>query len=635
VFCSLVQEKGGFYAITNSSDWKEIYTDLKIPKITPAASHHVKQAYNKYLVCFEEYVMSFQQNKNQKESITKSPSKKSTKTSTSAKSPRSTDDAETGGRRLSRRRKVSESHSTIDDNDTPLPVKETKRSRKNKLASESKRDSDADEVSSTASSDKSSSKAATPSSVSKTKPELKQITRTRSNSGTQVVYKVGDKLRVKYGRDSFKLYNAKVVDVKTDPNNEVQYLVHYTGWNSRHDEWIKQWKISSLFHETSLAKTPVRRPKTPTPSDEKNNEADSNLSSTQEMPPSSSENIASTPISTHIEKKKVSSLAKAFQDESKKISEKRKRMRRRSTSSSTPPPTPSSVPPPLPPSTKRASSVEKFSPEESEAKASPKQDCGSGDEKIPEKTSPSTSGVPDGLFPASRRTSGRRSKSPAYLRDAALYGLTKRKRNNSAVSEAQSNADTDQALVDSEDLSSESSSKSSTSSNSDANRSSPLTVWTAAAAETEQNRKTENGKTTEKSKKTERKRTRRKSADKKLSQISEESGSSLSKRSAAYDIFDDEVPNIELERSSGDSGRKSKTSKKRKTSSDKQESVIRGTDGNKETHNTTSNPIKFSEKAVSPAASTDSPTDSPPTPTSSPEAGGDKNEQQSESNVSF
>ena len=595
--------------------------------MTPAASHHAKMAYSKYLLCFEEYVSSFQQNKH-RESITKSPSKKTTKIIPSAKSPRSVDDTETTGRRSSRRRKISESLSVAEDYDSSLSVKEPKRSRKSKLATETKRDSDADEVSSTASSEKSSSRSKAKVEASSPKPEarpeLKQIGRTRSNSGSaalrkHAVYKIGDKLRVKYGRDSFKLYTAKVVDLKTDANNEVQYYVHYTGWNSRHDEWIKQWKISGLFSETSFAKTPVRRPKTPTPSDDKNEEEDSNVSSTQETASTSAEtqsaSLPPTPTAPLIADEEALSLAKTFQDESKKISEKRRRIRRRSTSSSTPPP--------HPPSTKRASSVEKFLPGESEPKTPPKQD--SGDEKSSEKASPSTAGVPTGLFPAARRTSGRRSKSPAYLRESALYGLTKRKRNNSAVSEAQSNADPDQPQLDAEDLSSESSSKSFTSSANDANRSSPLTLWTA---ETEPNR------SAEKSKKPERRRTRRKSGDRKLSLVSEESKGSLLKRSAAYDIFDDDVPNIELERSSGDMARKSKTSKKRKISSDKQEPEVTGEEPSREGQDSNQNPVKFPEKSPPVATSPDEPSNSSPKQISPQEVAAEANEQEPESNVS-
>ena len=532
-FYSLVQDKGGFYGVLRTSDWREIYSDLGIPKITQAAGHHAKMAYTKYLLSYEEYMTSFQCNKEPEESPSKSGSKKSGKLAN--KMPRSTDETNNPSRRTSRRRKISESLSVADENEVVSSVKEHKRLRKCKVVVE-KRDSDHDDASSNASSEKSTSQTKSPAAY--VKSETKQGRR-RSNSGIPSYkkhhqFKINDKVKVKYGKESIELYTAKVVDFKVDENNKIQYLVHYAGWNSRHDEWVKPWKITGLISDTSnLPKTPIRAPKTPTLVEEKpecliapSTPVDTSPCLVEITPPSIEGGEEA--------KEKLSSLAKAFQD--KNITEKKKkRIRRRSTSSSTPPPSQS-------PSTKRASSVEKCVPEKSDTKHSLKEEPVSGDEKPLDKNSV----VPAGIFPPIRRTSGRRSISPAYLKESTLYGMTKRRRNNSAVSEPQSSADGD-PVQDADDLSSESSSKSSNSSTSEAARSSPLTVWTEA----------EQQKLTEKSKKPERKRARRKSGDKKLVQIDEEDSHSALLRSAAYDDFDDDVPSIELERSNTETGKKS------------------------------------------------------------------------------
>ena len=53
-----------------------------------------------------------------------------------------------------------------------------------------------------------------------------------------VVVAVGDQIHVFYHRN--KTYEAKVIKVKEPGQGEEwpKFLVHYTGWNVRYDEWI-------------------------------------------------------------------------------------------------------------------------------------------------------------------------------------------------------------------------------------------------------------------------------------------------------------------------------------------------------------------------------------------------------------
>ncbi|XP_065200324.1 AT-rich interactive domain-containing protein 4B isoform X3 [Planococcus citri] len=64
---------------------------------------------------------------------------------------------------------------------------------------------------------------------------------------------VGDKLKVYYGptHESKVTYEAKVMNKRYGPVTE--YFVHYTGWNTRYDEWIRRSRIAE-----DLSWTPAR-----------------------------------------------------------------------------------------------------------------------------------------------------------------------------------------------------------------------------------------------------------------------------------------------------------------------------------------------------------------------------------------
>jgi Ras-related protein Rab-1A len=66
---------------------------------------------------------------------------------------------------------------------------------------------------------------------------------------------VGDIVKVYYGPsgETKVIYEAKVVDIETDDSGQPVFLVHYAGWNSRYDEWVKRSKIAD-----NLSWTPAR-----------------------------------------------------------------------------------------------------------------------------------------------------------------------------------------------------------------------------------------------------------------------------------------------------------------------------------------------------------------------------------------
>nr|XP_033337214.1 AT-rich interactive domain-containing protein 4B [Megalopta genalis] len=78
---------------------------------------------------------------------------------------------------------------------------------------------------------------------------------------------LGDRLKVYYGptHESKVTYEAKVIDMERD-GTEPMYLVHYTGWNTRYDEWIKASRIAQNFTQAQGRVKRVKansRPQTP------------------------------------------------------------------------------------------------------------------------------------------------------------------------------------------------------------------------------------------------------------------------------------------------------------------------------------------------------------------------------------
>ena len=63
---------------------------------------------------------------------------------------------------------------------------------------------------------------------------------------------IGDILKIYYGApgEPKVIYEAKVVDIKENETGETVYLVHYAGWNSRYDEWVKRNKIADNLNWT-------------------------------------------------------------------------------------------------------------------------------------------------------------------------------------------------------------------------------------------------------------------------------------------------------------------------------------------------------------------------------------------------
>ena len=66
--------------------------------------------------------------------------------------------------------------------------------------------------------------------------------------GKDVDVGVNDKIKVRYGKGGKEQYDAKVL--KVDRVKE-RFFVHYNGWNTRYDEWIKRTRIIQLLSDKS------------------------------------------------------------------------------------------------------------------------------------------------------------------------------------------------------------------------------------------------------------------------------------------------------------------------------------------------------------------------------------------------
>ncbi|KAF5303613.1 hypothetical protein FQA39_LY09860 [Lamprigera yunnana] len=90
--------------------------------------------------------------------------------------------------------------------------------------------------------------------VTEEKEKLSLSDSTSESPTSSVAVGIGDKLKVYYGptNESKVTYEAKVIEIDKETNT--MYLVHYTGWNTRYDEWIAPGRIAENLSATTKAK---------------------------------------------------------------------------------------------------------------------------------------------------------------------------------------------------------------------------------------------------------------------------------------------------------------------------------------------------------------------------------------------
>jgi hypothetical protein len=69
-------------------------------------------------------------------------------------------------------------------------------------------------------------------------------------------YPVGTRVRVR-PRTEKNIYDAKITKVREGADGQVEYHVHYAGWNNRYDEWVSADHIEGVEGMTPGSGTKV------------------------------------------------------------------------------------------------------------------------------------------------------------------------------------------------------------------------------------------------------------------------------------------------------------------------------------------------------------------------------------------
>ncbi|XP_041070228.1 AT-rich interactive domain-containing protein 4A [Carcharodon carcharias] len=283
----LVYRHGGCDNIDSGSVWKQIYMDLGIPILNSAASYNVKTAYKKYLYGFEEYCRAADlrfRTIHHIESIGK-PVEKDEENGTCdpKKAPTTLDDEKSDDTENDKEEKEVRSPRGRRRNATPAKkeVKELKKEKVNEEISKENKEVKEDSKKQGKETDTGQQKnVSTPKSrAEKNKKEESEKDSEEEEEGDEDTeedhedrqtkegnenkeeeedeeeeeeeeeddeferFPSGTKVKVKYGRGkNQKIYEANIRNSEVD-DGEVVYLVHYYGWNTRYDEWVKGDRI--------------------------------------------------------------------------------------------------------------------------------------------------------------------------------------------------------------------------------------------------------------------------------------------------------------------------------------------------------------------------------------------------------
>ncbi|KAI4502694.1 hypothetical protein M0802_002606 [Mischocyttarus mexicanus] len=296
-----VYKLGGYNRVTNQNQWKSITRRLSFSMQNSPSTHNlVKQAYKKFLHSFEDFyrklgctmLPQYQRTKKEEDEKKSQDDEKKEKKETKKEQLKEEelklkkkDDVEEVGSGQESDINVEIDPETSSSEKSPkispqitasLPSrakskKKVKEEEATKTRSKSKDDTVKNKASSEARETRTPSRESERRVLTKqrrlTDEELKRRGRKRkeyeaekSKTDEQLTesapcYKgpveVGDRLKVYYGptHESKVTYEAKIIDMEKD-SNEPMYLVHYTGWNTRYDEWIKPSRIAQNFTQT-------------------------------------------------------------------------------------------------------------------------------------------------------------------------------------------------------------------------------------------------------------------------------------------------------------------------------------------------------------------------------------------------
>ncbi|GCB73267.1 hypothetical protein scyTo_0006697 [Scyliorhinus torazame] len=288
----LVYRFGGCDNIDSGSVWKQIYMDLGIPILNSAASYNVKTAYKKYLYGFEEYCRAADlgfRTIHHMEPVGR-PVEKDEENGTCdpKKTPTTLDDEKSDDTENDKEEKEVRSPRGRRRNVTPAKkevIKEFKKEKVNEEISKENKDVKENYRKQGEETDTGQQKnVLTPKSrAEKNKKEESEKDSEEEEEGDEDTeedhedrpkkegnenkeeeeedeeeedferFPSGTKVKVKYGRGkNQKIYEANIRNSEVD-DGELVYLVHYYGWNTRYDEWVKGSTNSSDESEVEIS----------------------------------------------------------------------------------------------------------------------------------------------------------------------------------------------------------------------------------------------------------------------------------------------------------------------------------------------------------------------------------------------
>ncbi|XP_078262745.1 AT-rich interactive domain-containing protein 4A isoform X1 [Rhinoraja longicauda] len=299
----LVYQHGGCDNIDSGSVWKQIYMDLGIPILNTAASYNVKTAYKKYLYGFEEYCraadlrfrtihhmepkgITFEIHEengaynpkkvpialDEETEIEKNDEAENEKDEREVRSPRGRRRNATpvkkeikeisGEEKLNEENNKEYKESKEDSNkkekemdaaqvkNTPSPKNKAERNKKDESEKKCEHEEEGDE-------EREENEVERQNKEDENKKEDGNEEVEEEEDGDEEEeddegeeedeeeddeferFPSGSKVKVKYGRGkNQKIYEANIRNSEVD-DGEVVYLVHYYGWNTRYDEWVK------------------------------------------------------------------------------------------------------------------------------------------------------------------------------------------------------------------------------------------------------------------------------------------------------------------------------------------------------------------------------------------------------------
>ncbi|XP_053407670.1 AT-rich interactive domain-containing protein 4B-like isoform X2 [Mercenaria mercenaria] len=162
-------------------------------------------------------------------------------------------------KKIGRRRSMKTEEKAEDDKEDSK--KDKKEEQKEKEQKDKKDDGETDKKKEEEKTEKKPKKKKNGKSEESSDMETESVAASVSNTDTSNL-PAGAKLRVRYGKGkNTREYEAKILEVSSDPG-PAQYLVHYQGWNTRHDEWVGRDRIMKVLErpDSIKSKKPVQKP---------------------------------------------------------------------------------------------------------------------------------------------------------------------------------------------------------------------------------------------------------------------------------------------------------------------------------------------------------------------------------------